>query len=444
MRFLRAAPAWRRYGVALVACCMLWLAACGPATSSSAVTAPVVALSSINGSGVGSSAADAFYLTVYDAATGKVRWRKAVNVGDSATLRVSSDTVYLLAEHTIQAYQFATGARRWMYGPADAQSFFLDIDALTTDTLYVTEVEGSNHAEDLVAFDTVAGTPRWTFHTGADVLVAASTQNIYSAELGASSDLTQQAPAQSVRAFAAHSDGTPLWSQPVTPFGTFDAVQLGADGTLYLDGANGLFALNATNSTTKWMTPNPISGQNASGGPLLIDSALAYASFSDQDIVAVHRADGTLAWQHTFAQPSDFAGEHLACIGAGRLVLQWDVNNSAAGHVQVLNSQTGNVAWDVGTKTKDLSNQSQVLCDGQSLYLISTSVHAFDLRAGSARWQTATIGQNPALAILSQNLLCLAGDSALVGIDTQTGKTRWTAPLQKGETLLIIASVTGS
>jgi outer membrane protein assembly factor BamB len=445
MHFLRSSPAWQRCVVALAACGMLWLAACGPASSSQAVAAPVVTLSSINGSGVGSSAADAFYLTVYDAVTGKVRWRKPVNVGDSATLRATNTSIYLLAEHSLQAYQLATGTRQWLYGPADAQSFFLDIDALTADTLYVTEVEGSSHAEDLVAFDTASGQPRWTFHTGADVLVTATAQDAYSAELGASSDLTQQAPPQSLRAFAAHGNGTPLWNQPVTQFGSFGAVQIGPNGTLYLNSASGLFALHAADGTTKWMTPNPIGGQNAAGGPMIADGALIYASFNDQEMLAMRAADGSVAWKHAFAQLSDFASEHLPCASNGRVVLQWTVNNSANGHVQVLNSQNGAIAWDAGDKTKDLSNQSQVLCDGQSLYLITTSAHAFRLSDGAVRWQSTGITvQNPALAILAQDMLCVAGSDKLYAIDTQTGKARWAASLQKGESLLIIASASAS
>lgn len=434
--------------IILALMCSGWMTGCGGNSGSTMmVMEPVVVLTAINGTGVGSSAADAFFLTTYNANTGQVRWHVPINVGNSATLRVTSDTVYLLAEHTLQAYRLDTGARRWSYGPADDHSYFLDIDALTSDTLYVTEVEGAAHEEDLVAFNTADGTPRWSFHTGADVQMVTTTANAYSAELSASSDLTQQAPPESLRAFAAQSDGTPQWSLPVTQFGSFSDLQLGPDKNLYLNGADGLYALHTADGSMRWHVANPLTGQNATGGQLAFDATTVYATLNGQILIAARLSDGKVLWQHTFAQPSDLAAETVPCVTAGRLVLQWNTNNATSRHMQVLSTQAGAVVWSGSDKTKDLPAQAQVLCDAHTLYLVGASVHAWHIVDGMPMWQASPAQiQTPALAVLAQNQLYLEGSNAksatgLYAIDTTSGKTLWQVMLQSGESILLIGVV---
>jgi outer membrane protein assembly factor BamB len=375
-----------RCSMAVIGCLVLCLAGCGNSETNTASLPPIITFSHPDNT----QAADIGYVTAYDSASGQQRWRQTfTNIGDYADLRATSDTAYFLSGPAVTALDLATGKTDWHYQAPEANSSFRSINALAGDTLYATEVV-RGHDEDLAAFDAATGALRWRFHASADVRVVADAQTAFVLQIGASSDANSFSVPNAVRAFSAHGNGTPLWTDTKKPLDAGTDLALGSDGTVYLDNDVGLFAIDPATGAVRWHFPNPVSGTQADGGYIGISGTTIFATFNDDLLVALHANDGTALWKTDYVDAADANFARFQCIGANQVVLSWGAMEGI--NVGVFSTASGQPAWHPDTQIPDFpSSTAYTTCDDRALYVSSgTGISAYRLSDGTSLWQTKT------------------------------------------------------
>jgi outer membrane protein assembly factor BamB len=182
-------------------------------------------------------------------------------------------------------------------------------------------------------------------------------------------------------------------------------------------GNEALLAINTTNGAEVW---NAHIGFDSSSTPL-VDSGVVYVHASDSLLYAFNSADGSLRWK---TATGDKAGADLSSPTSSPSFVYV---GSSDGHVYAVSKVSGAVAWKVQTGGEIAS--SPAYANGV-VYIGSKdeSLYALDAVTGAARWTFKTGYDIQASPIVVNGTVYVgSGDGSFYALDAATGALAWKA-----------------
>lgn len=339
-----------------------------------------------------------------------VAWSRAITP-PSATVwpgrpSIVQQTVYTQNVSHLEALDAATGSVRWRRalrssGAINAQNI------LVVDDIVVTA--GSDSVR---AVDAASGSPRWAWLPDANVAsceIAASNGRVF---------IGSRTPA--VTALSTGT-GQPLWSTPLGAGWSHQAIVWGisvAGDTVYVAidqflSANGFLrtghvvALNAVTGVELWRYTAPGDTTTANGFPTITPTSLLVGDFYGQSFFAIDRSTGQQRWRvETAAGYPGVSNRPVAHQGRAYAAAQ--------GGVYAVDEQTGSIIW---SRTDLLAASDLAIC-GEMLLVQAFSVTALDLMTG----RTLATVLEPAGAENLTSALAVSGNRAfVVGLEASYG-----------------------
>jgi len=118
--------------------------------------------------------------------------------------------------------------------------------------------------------------------------------------------------------YAFNPNGTLKWQRgDIGEDGYFPGLAISADGaTIYSARSGGkVYALNASNGATQWVSPIASSSETFGGSPALSSNGILYVMGDGNQVYAVSAFDGTLLWQYSLNSSAVYWGPQSPAIG---------------------------------------------------------------------------------------------------------------------------------
>jgi outer membrane protein assembly factor BamB len=219
------------------------------------------------------------------------------------------------------------------------------------------------------------------------------------------------------------TDGSLLWDFQAG--GAFEAPPLVEGNTVYAGNGDGrLYALERSSGKEKWRYE---AREEIGSRPLLADGLVYVATLQDT-VFAVDASSGAYKWHHRREPTGRFTIRGVAgpAVADGVLYAAY-----ADGTVAALDAKTGATRWErsvapAGDFT-DVDSTPQI--SGSRVYVAAYSgaVLALDALTGKTAWQVKAPGASRLR--LSDGALLAVTASAVLALDPEDGRQRWSTPL---------------
>jgi outer membrane protein assembly factor BamB len=239
-----------------------------------------------------------------------------------------------------------------------------------------------------------------------------------------------------VAAFNAEN-GNRLWAQETTPKDSEEPAIAGGlavdrDTVFATTGFGDVYALNAKTGEVKWRKSlqKPLRA-----APMVADDRVYVVSI-DNDLNALDAETGDVLWHHSGT------AENASLMGASSPAAQGDTVVVAynTGEIYSLRAQNGRPSWtyllaapaQVGALPAIADIRGLPVIDKGRVFAISHSGRfaAIDLRSGDRVWENDIGGINTPI-VAGDSVFIYGGDSQLIALTRETGRTLWVSPLPK-------------
>jgi outer membrane protein assembly factor BamB len=283
-----------------------------------------------------------------DKASGQVAWRRATDVVGLYTIGYNTTvagSVVALSDLDVYAFDRATGARRWVYSPADGDEPGRGRLASDGARIYAGTLRGR-----VVALDAESGRELWV-----QLADTSAETSAFDPAVGGEMVFT------GFKRFA-----------PNPPTG-------------------GVIAVDRTTGTVLWkrefLAEAPGQGSGCTGD-LALSADMLFASAEDGRVYALDRATGAVRWTaprvHALPPEGPYNDHRPVVLASGILVV-----GSTNGTIVGLDAATGAQRWRA---FNDGSVSNEITSDGVSAFVVhgGGELVAYDVETGRVRWRTGS------------------------------------------------------
>jgi outer membrane protein assembly factor BamB len=196
---------------------------------------------------------------------------------------------------------------------------------------------------------------------------------------------------------------------------------IGADGTIYVGAANGLYALNPADGTQKWK----ITSSTACSPALGADGRLYSNASSALGVSAINPADGSIIWSSGITANAGFPTGSVALGGDG--TIYFTAGSGTAYRLYALNPGDGSVKWSFLSDSQ-LTSCPAIGADG-TVYIAGLNYYIYALSPldGSIKWSyraKAAVYSSPAIAA-DGTVYVGSDDYWLYALNPADGSLKW-------------------